>query len=153
MYKLLSLAAVFLSANAVFAQDDADTTSQDEADVWEIVEEQWNAEENGDREWPDRLLTDDFAGWPKNSPAPRGKLSVKMWDRFTEQEGALVAHELYPYRIIVRDDVAVAHYLFSSAFKTKDGDIVRNNGRYTDILVRTPNGWRFLAWHGGNDDD
>ena len=24
--------------------------------------------------------------------------------------------------------------------------------RYTDVLVRTEDGWKFLAWHGGDDD-
>ena len=74
-----------------------------------------------------------------------------MWDRFSEQLGKMVAHELYPLSIVVHNDVAVAHYLYSSAFKSKDGEIEVSNGRYTDVLVRTDEGWRFLTWHGGDD--
>ena len=148
MFKLTLTFAVMLGCAASFAEG----TSQDEADVWATIEDVWNADENGDREWPDNLLTDDFSGWNNNNPVPRGKLSIKMWDRFSEQTGKMVAHELYPYSIVVNGDVAVAHYLYSSAFKPKDGNIEMANGRYTDVLIRTADGWRFLAWHGGNDE-
>ncbi len=144
----LVLTSVFLfSYTSAFAQETAD----DSADVWSVIEEEWNADEKGDRKWPDRLLTDDFSGWGKNSPAPRSKSSTKMWDRFNEQVGKMVAHELYPLSIVVHDDVAIAHYLYSSAFESKDGDIEMSNGRYTDVLVRSDDGWKFLAWHGGDD--
>lgn len=146
--RLILAGTLLFVVNASLAQD----TSHDDADVWTVVEKVWNAEENGDREWPDQFLADDFSGWSKNNPVPRGKSSTKMWDRFSEQLGKMVAHELYPYNIVVSGDVAVAHYLYSSAFKSKDGDIKMSNGRYTDILIRTENGWQFLAWHGGDDE-
>ena len=63
----------------------AQEATDDSADVWSAVEAQWAADENGDKKWVDRLLTDDFVGWSKNSPAPRNKSSTKMWDRFDEQ--------------------------------------------------------------------
>ena len=63
----------------------------------------------------------------------------------------MIAYELYPLEIIVEGDTAVAHYLFSSATKSKDGEVETNHGRYTDILIRTDDGWRFLGWHGGAD--
>jgi ketosteroid isomerase-like protein len=94
---------------------------------------------------------DDFLGWGYESPAPRSKSSTKMWNRFNEQIGKMVAHELYPLSIVVHQDVAFAHYLYSSAFKSKDGDIEVSNGRYTDVLVRSDGEWKFLTWHGGED--
>jgi hypothetical protein len=145
----LVLASVFLlSLTSTHAQE----TTSDSANVWSVIEEEWNADEKGDRKWPDRLLTDDFSGWGNDSPAPRSKSSTKMWDRFGEQLGKMVAHELYPLSIVVHDNVAVAHYLYSSAFQPKDGDIEMRNGRYTDVLVRSDDGWKFLTWHGGDDD-
>ena len=117
-----------------------------------MVEAQWDAEEKGDKRWIDRLLSDDFTGWGKTSPAPRSKSSTKMWDRFSDEQGRMVAHELYPLAIIVHEDVAIAHYLYSSAYEDKDGKVELNNGRYSDVLVRTADGWQFLAWHGGDDE-
>ncbi len=138
---------VLLGFTSAFAQ----STANDSADVWSVIEEVWNVDEKGDKKWPDRFLADDFAGWGKSSPAPRDKSSVKMWDRFGDRLGKPVAHELYPLSIVVRDDIAVAHYLYSSAFEAKDGEIEMNTGRYTDVLVRTDDGWKFISWHGGDD--
>ena len=135
-------------ANAAFAQDAA----SDLADVWSVVEQQWDSEAAGDKKWIDRYLAEDFSGWQKNSPAPRSKSSTKMWDRFADTQGSIVAHELYPLEIIVHDDVAIAHYMYSSAYKSKDGEVEMNNGRFSDVLVRTEDGWKFLSWHGGDDE-
>lgn len=134
-------------ASALAAESDDDS-----ADVWAVVEEVWNADERGDKKWLDKHLAEAFVGWGKNSPAPRGKASIKMWDRFNDKLGKSVAHELYPLSIVVHEDVAVAHYLYTSAFEDKDGKIEMSNGRYTDILVRSEDGWKFLSWHGGTDD-
>lgn len=147
LLKVVLTGVLCLSFASAFAQE----TPDDPADVWSVIEDEWNADEKGDKKWPDRLLTDDFTGWGKNSPAPRDKSSTKMWDRFNDQTGKALAHELYPLSIIVHDDVAVAHYLYSNAFQSKNGEIEMRNGRYTDVLVRTDDGWKFLAWHGGDD--
>ena len=146
--KLVTTSLLFFFASGAAAQDN----SQDAADVWAVIESEWNADENGDREWPEKLLVEEFSGWSKNAPVPRAKSSIKMWDRFNEQIGIPVAHELYPYTIVVKGDTAVAHYLYSSAFKKKDGEIIMSNGRFTDVLIRTDDGWKFLAWHGGDDE-
>ena len=148
MRKFLIVVAALTAAGISAAQDE----SNDRADVWSVVEMQWNSEEKGDNKWIDRYLVDDFTGWQKNSPAPRNKNSTKMWDRFSDTQGNVVAHELYPLQIIVHGDVAVAHYMYTSAFRDKDGDVEMNNGRFSDVLVRTEDGWKFLSWHGGDDE-
>ena len=145
---LLVVIAVLALSNNGFAQDAA----TDRADVWSVVEQQWDAEEAGEKKWIDRYLAEDFSGWQKNSPAPRSKASTKMWDRFADSQGGMVAHELYPLEIIVHDDVAIAHYMYSSAYESKDGEIEMNNGRFSDVLIRTEDGWKFLSWHGGDDE-
>lgn len=149
--KAILASGFLLVFSTAYGQDDAQDTLGDEAAVWALVEEQWNSDEKGDRDWPDNLLADDFSGWNRNAPVPRDKSSIKMWDRFNDQTGKMVAHELYPYTIVIHGDVAVAQYLYSSAFKSKDGDISKSNGRYTDVMIRTEDGWKFLAWHGGDD--
>jgi ketosteroid isomerase-like protein len=136
-----------LLVSASLAQDATD----DEADVLLTIEREWEAARKGDQDKVDDMLTQDFMGWGKSSPAPRSKRSNSQWRRFNEQTGRVVRYELYPLSITVHGDVAVAHYLYSTAFKPKEGDIKMSNGRYTDVLVRTEDGWKFLAWHGGDD--
>jgi len=135
-------------AAALPVQDPSDQA----ADVWATVEALWDAAEKGDDRWIGRMLTEDFAGWGKNSPAPRDRSSTAMWYRFNNEQGKSVAHELYPLSIIVHGDVAIAHYLYTNAYADKDGGVEISNGRYTDILVHGVDGWKFIAWQGGDDD-
>ncbi len=148
----------FALLHAQEASDDAAALMQVQepsdhaADVWSAVEAAWDADEKGDKRWIDRMLTEDFAGWSKNSPAPRDKSSTAMWDRFNDEQGKSVAHELYPLAIVVHGDTAVVHYLYTNAYEGKDGEVEVSNGRYTDVLVLGIDGWKFLASHGGDDE-
>ncbi len=148
LLRLFLASTILLGLMSAHAEDSVD----DSVSVWSVIEEEWMADEKDDKKWPERLLTENFSGWGNNSPAPRSKSSTMMWNRFNDKLGKMVMHELYPLSIVVHDDVAVAHYLYSSAFESKDGDIEMSEGRYTDILVRTDGGWKFLAWHGGDAD-
>jgi ketosteroid isomerase-like protein len=148
---LLVFVGTVCLANLSWAQDLSQVAADDRADVWTTVEAQWNAQEKGDSKWPDTYLAEDFSGWDTSSPAPRGKSSTKMWNRFNEKVSEMLAHELYPLSIVVAGDTGIAHYLYSSASKDNDGKITTVNGRYTDILIRTADGWKFIAWQGGDD--
>ena len=125
----------------------------DEADVLLTIEREWEAAQKGDRDEVDAMLADNFMGWSRRSPAPRSKNSTSRWNRLADKEmGKVLRYELYPLSITVDGDMAVAHYLYSTAFKAKDGTVKMHNGRYTDVLIRNGDAWKFLAWHGGNDD-
>jgi len=145
----LSAIAIFLMVSAsANAQDSAD----DAAEVILTIEEQWQADANGDNDWLDEQLLEKFSGWPKNAPAPRSQSSTRKWDRFDDDQSETVEYELYFQNIVVHGDVAVAHYFYTSASQDKDDQVEVSNGRYTDVLVRTDDGWKFIAWHGGDDD-
>jgi hypothetical protein len=148
----VAVSFIFLSMSGMAlaqAQDSADHA----ADVILTIEQQWESEQNGDDEWLDEMLLGNFSGWQKHAPAPRSKSSTKLWDRFTDSQGKMVEHELYFQNIAVHGDVAVAHYFYTSAYENKEGEVKISNGRYTDVLVRTEDGWKFLSWHGGDDDE
>ena len=146
--QLISVGVCLMFSGLTVAQESAD----DQADVWSVVEQQWDAVEKGDKKWTERFLTENFSGWQNSSPAPRSKSSTQMWERFNDTQGDVIAHELYPLAIVVHENVAVAHYLYTSAYRDKEGDVEVSNGRFSDILVRTEGGWKFLSWHGGDDE-
>ena len=143
--------ALVLLGTVLFCVADAQDTHDDEADVLLTIEREWEAGLKGDQDKVDEMLTSNFMGWGKDSPAPRSKTSTSKWNRFAQQMGRVVRYEIYPLSITISGDVAVAHYLYSTAYEPKKGDIEMSNGRYTDVLVRTEDGWKFLAWHGGDD--
>jgi ketosteroid isomerase-like protein len=141
------LALLVLAAGSAYAQGSA----EDQAAVWAAVEAIWIAEERADNDEIDALLTDDFMGWSNGAPTPRGKASSRMWRRFQQEQEKSVQHELFPLSIVVHGDMAVAHYLYTNAMQNKDGEVALANGRYTDVLVREGDTWKFISWHGGDD--
>jgi len=143
-----AIACLFVFSADAFGQGSAD----DQAAVWAAVEEIWAADERGDDEWVDTMLTGDFMGWPTLSPAPRSKASTRMWARFDADQNKGLIHELYPLSIVVHGDMAVVHYLFTATVQRKDRETVTSSGRYTDVLVRDGSGWKFISWHGGITD-
>lgn len=130
----------------------AQSATDDYVAVWSVIEEQWEASQRGDRRWVERFLSADFIGWSKNSPAPRDKASTRMWNEFDTKQSKGLEHELYPLSTVIHGDMAVAHYLYANATENSDGETEVANGRYTDILVRADGEWKFIAWHGGDDD-
>ena len=143
------------SADSQSAVDDsavAQSATDDYVAVWSVIEEQWEASQRGDRRWVERFLSADFIGWPKNSPAPRDKASTRVWNEFDAKQSKGLEHELYPLSTVIHGDMAVAHYLYTNATENSDGETEVSNGRYTDILVRVDGEWKFIAWHGGDDD-
>lgn len=122
----------------------------DDAAVWSVIEQSWQAERQGDVRWIEDLLSADFVGWSNNAPAPRDKASTRRWKTFSSKQVNIEEYELYPLSIIVHGDMAVAHYLFTTASRAKGENTKMTNGRFTDVLVRTDGTWRYIAWHGGS---
>jgi len=149
----VTLSFLLLATSIASAQDSTEPKSgDDQANVWATVEEVWAAEERGDADWVDQMVSPDFMGWPYASPAPRSRASTRMWTRFNAEQNKGLTHELYPLSIVVHGNTAVAHYLYSMVVQTKDKTIVSTTGRFTDVLVRDGTSWKFVSWHGGSDD-
>jgi len=142
-----------LGALPALAQEEppARPAVSDDSAVWSVIERAWRAEREGNAKWVEELLSADFVGWSLDAPAPRDKSSTRLWTGFSARHSDLLEYELSPLSIIVHGDTAVAHYLFTSALQRKGETMKTVNGRYTDVLVRTADGWRFLTWHGGPD--
>jgi hypothetical protein len=74
---------------------------------------------------------------------------VEVWSVIEEQWEAAQRGDR---RWVEEHDTAVAHYLYSNATENRDGETDVSNGRYTDVLVRIDGQWKFIAWHGGDDE-
>ena len=149
--KLCLISALCAWLPVASAQEAAAPPVSDDSAVWSVIERAWQAERQGDTKWVDELLSADFVGWSNDTPAPRDKGSTRMWNNFASKQVDVVEYELYPLSIVVHGDMAVAHYLYSTATKPKGEPVEMSHGRYTDVLVRVDGGWKFISWHGGDD--
>jgi hypothetical protein len=129
----------------------AQTWSNDRLEVWAVIQAQWQAAMEKDTTWPERLLHESFLGWGNENPAPRDKASTDKWSRYNDENSTTLMQELSPIGIVVHGNTAVAHYFYSTAIENRKGERETTHGRYTDVLVRDGDTWRFLAWHGGDD--
>jgi ketosteroid isomerase-like protein len=161
------LGTLMFAVGPLLAQEAADegTTAEDEATevatydtagdyvaVWSVIEAQWDASQQGNEDWVEHFLHEDFMGWSKTSPVPRDKASTRLWDEFGMKQSRGVEHELYPLSTVIHGNTAIAHYLYTNATENSDGKTELANGRYTDILVRVDGDWKLIGWHGGDDD-
>ena len=131
----------------------AQTWSNNQLEVWAVVQSQWEASMQKDATWPDRFLHESFVGWDNENPAPRDKASSDRWSRYGMENSTTLMQELYPIGIVVVENTAVAHYFYSTAAENREDERETTHGRFTDVLVRDGGTWRFLAWHGGDDPD
>ena len=86
-FKFVAPLILLLPAGMAMAQDATD----DAADVILIIEEQWEAEQKGEKDWLDEMLHPGFSGWQKDAPAPRSKSSTKLWNRFADTQGQMLS--------------------------------------------------------------
>ena len=130
----------------------AQSWSDEQLEVWKVINSDWESGKAKDSDRIDRLLHDKFLGWGNLDPTPRNKASVKTWDRYFNQTSTTLVQELYPVGIVVQGNTAVAHYYYSRATEDKEGKRETVNGRYTDVLIKDGGQWTFLAWSGGDDE-
>lgn len=139
---LLAAAATTLAAEAR-----AQSWSDAQLEAWEFIQSEWQASMDEDASRYDLMFHDAFQGWDAENPAPRGLASTRRWSDLNQ--ATTLAFELHPLAIVVTGNTAVAHYVWSEMSEDADGERETTHGRYTDVLVRGQDGWRFLAWQGG----
>ena len=127
----------------------AQSWSSEQKEVWTTIQNQWDASMKKDASWVDTFLQDSFQGWTMENPAPRDKAATAKWYRHTSKNSTTHVQELFPLKIVVEGNTAVAHYLWSSASEDDKGKKETTHGRYTDILVKSGGSWKFIAWQGG----
>ena len=149
--QFISITLIFLGLGATVMTASGQTWSDKQLEVWNVIEAQWKAAMEKEANWTDKYLHDNFLGWGNQNPTPRNKASVHKWNRYETENSTTLLQELFPIGIVVQGNTAVAHYFYSSATEDKKGERKTAHGKYTDILVKENDTWRFLAWRGGDN--
>ena len=129
--------------------------SAEQQEVWKVLTNVWELEKAGDDSWVDTLHAS-YQSWPYESPMPLDKAGTERLIAAERGETKVLSQELIPVGIIVVGDTAVIHYFHTTLAEWADGERETFDGRATDVLTRTKDGWRILSWVGeemGEDDD
>jgi len=119
--------------------------------VWLQVENHWMAQAKNDLGAFMDQLHPDFTGWGTDQPAPDDRQATEKWIRYQMAMRETIMHELKPLKIQVIGNTAIVHYYFVQVSQNPDETHQTVRGRFTDVLIQGSDGWKFVAWHGGEE--
>jgi len=121
--------------------------SAEQLEVWKVISKVWEMEKAGDHSWAD-MLHDSYQSWPYESLIPMSKTATTRWLMAEEGHFKILEQYLSPVGIVVVGDTAVVHYFHMTLTEWDDGERETSDGRATDVLTRTKDGWRIVSWVG-----
>jgi len=119
-------------------------------EVWNVELQQWKMDSAKDAGWIDTMVHDNMRYWGTGDAVPRGKSSLKLWNRFNSEASTTLVHELFPHSITITGNVAVVQYHFMAARENDKKERETVTGQYTDVLIKENGKWMFIAWAGGD---
>lgn len=125
--------------------------SADQQAVWDVVAASWVAESSEDGAWPGEFVHASAHSWTAEWPGLRDADSIAAWSRFGQERRETLNYELFPHGVVVEGDTAIAFYSFVQVVKTDD-EYERESSGLVETLIRTADGWKFLALTGFDHD-
>ena len=147
----LPLALACLALVAFAPAVSAQTWSKEQQEIWKLEEQQWKLSAAKDSSWIETMVHPNLNYWNNAWPAPQGKASLLLWDRYNNTSSTVLQQELFPISITITGNFAVVQYRYSLARENYKKDQEMVTGRYTDVLVKEGGRWLFIAWAGGDD--
>jgi hypothetical protein len=133
-------------------------------EVWNVVLKSNEQLNKGDFDGYFANIHDDYQGWNNHIPLPVDKALYKQMMPSAEmmESFKLSYSTVNPPRIVVLDDIAVAHYVFSwsGTNKNDEGTVpISSSGKNTEFYVKEGGKWlligdmTFIHNDDNNDDD
>jgi len=138
-------AIALLSTQAMAQTWDAQQTA-----VWEAVSMTWEIEQAEESSWIADMTTANVSGWSTGNPAPRGRDSLRKWNKLQRANSETMAYELAPLSIAVSGSAAIAHYYYTDMSVDGDGKRETAHGYCSDTLVKQADKWVYLGWNCGD---
>ena len=119
-----------------------------ERELWRTVEGLWDAVRRQDRALVGQLLHPQYVGWEVHSREPHGR--DEALESAVGGAASIEAYSLEPLSVVVYEGTTgVTHYTYRATVRPPDGARRVVAGRWTEVFVRSGNGWRLAAVHGG----
>lgn len=137
------LAVAVLFAGPAYGQ--APTWSEEQAEVWAVIEQSWEDDvaENGN--WPADYAHGAFLSWGGAQLAPRDLETYARWERMNEEVVETFWYEITPLGIVVEGDTAVAMYAALVGEQGENNEREMSTSRIVETLVRDGRRWKFVA--------
>ena len=130
--------------SSVVAQD----WTNEQKEVWQIVEDGWKAWQAGDIENAVAAIHEDFQGWNSMYPLPSNKDKVIKNYKMMKDMMKVQFYDIEPARIAVTDNAAVVHYYFTFYAVFTMGDEKweeKTEGKNTEFYVKEKGEWVLLG--------
>ena len=114
-------------------------------DVWATVLSTWEDDLAG-KDWISKHCIDGVLAWSVNNPMPLDKSSLLRNRKYTSKNSTMLFYDVQLAGMVVQGNTAVVHYYFSSESKDEKGEIKKDKGRLTDILIKEKSTWKYIAW-------
>jgi len=123
--------------------------SQEQTEVWKVVEGVWDAVQKGDAEIMVAFFHEDYKGWEWGDQYPRTKKTASEYFHYFFPSIHIITFSLEPMAIIVKNEMAVIHYYYTTLSEDGNGNSSEEKGRWTDIYVKEKGKWLMIADSGG----
>jgi hypothetical protein len=147
MKKLIPLSLIVLFSFNIYPTF-AQTWTQEQSDVWNIMEELYDAIKASDHEKYKSLLHDEFSMWFDDETFPSDKASHDIWEAHWFANTEVIISEKIPLRINIVDNIAVVHHLAKSLRTIEDKTAMRQS-KWTDVFIKENDQWLLITSHGG----
>lgn len=149
MKKLVVLLGIIILIASI-ENNYAQQWSAEQLDVWNTIDAQWKADRDG-KNWVEEFVHPECVGWNMNTPMPRDKAATNRWFNIYQELSKTLEYQITPFAIVVKGNIAIAHYYYLLLNESYDGKKIFEKGRWTDILIKEGNKWQFIGWQGGED--
>ena len=147
------LVAIVATSVLLFSLTATAQPVSDDAAVWSVIEQSWQAERQGDVKWVENLLSADFVGWSNDcTRAARQGVNATLEHIFVQSRSKSSSTNCIPCPSSCTATWPWPTISYSTASRPKGEKVSVTNGRYTDILVRMDGQWKYISWHGGESD-
>ncbi len=123
--------------------------SKEQIEVWKVVESVWETVKKGNADEMATYFHEDYKGWEWGDQYPRTKKTASEYFHYFFPTSQIITFSLEPMAIIVRNDMAVIHYYYTTLSEGANGNVSEEKGRWTDIYVKEGGKWLMIADCGG----
>jgi Domain of unknown function (DUF4440) len=150
MKKHRNYVAVVITIIALFGSlsVNAQTYSEEEKAVWQVVEDMYTNWEAGDVDAIFSNVHKEYLGWNNSRPMP---ITYTKWVTSHKDNNDMLTKRDFDIelaRILVHDNVAVVHYYYSISYLYNDGDEshkVTSSGKWVEFFIKENGKWMLIG--------